>query len=197
MKKAVNIPTPSKKEVIKYLDKWNNLENYVLQEQSLDKLFFEIYPKNTDIRDILIKASSLNDFYSTNIYSIFPVAKHICQLNIDEQLNNFDETLVNDIALIELNGKERNFYSFATKYCSHHNPFEYPIYDAYVEKILLYFCKQDNFSNFKKDDLKDYKKFKQTLLDFKKYYDIDEYNLKEIDKYIWQLGKEYFPKKYK
>lgn len=197
MKKDVNIPTPSKKEVIKYLDKWDSLENYVLQEQSLDKLFLETYPKNTDIRDILIKASSLNDFYSTNIYSIFPVAKHICKLNIDKRLNIFDETLVNDIALIEINGKEKNFYSFATKYCSHHNPIEYPIYDGYVEKILLHFCKQDNFSKFKKDDLKDYKKFKQTLLDFKKYYDIDEYNLKDIDRYIWQLGKEYLPKKYK
>ena len=95
------------------------------------------------------------------------------------------------------NDKEKNFYSFATKYCSHHNPIEYPIYDGYVEKILLHFYKQDNFSNFKKDDLKDYKKFKQTLLDFKKYYDIDEYNLKDIDRYIWQLGKEYLPKKYK
>lgn len=197
MKKVIDIPSPSKNEVIKYLDKWNSLENYVLQEQSLDKLFLETYPKNTDIKDILIKASSLNDFYSTNIYSIFSVAKHIYQLNIDERLNNFDETLVNDIALIEINGKEKNFYSFATKYCSHHNPIEYPIYDGYVEKILLHFCKQDKFSKFKKEDLKDYKKFKQTLLDFKKYYDIDEYNLKYIDRYIWQLGKEYLPKKYK
>ena len=35
-----------------------------------------IYPKNSDINDILIKCSSLNDFYITNIFSIFPVAKH-------------------------------------------------------------------------------------------------------------------------
>ena len=199
MKEAVNIPTPSKKEVIKYLEKWDAPENYVWQkkEDSLKKLFSETYPNNTEIEDILIKANTLNDFYSTNIYSILSVAEHILQLNIDERLNSFDETLVNDIALIEINGKEKNFYSFATKYCSHHHPTEYPIYDVYVEKILLHFCKQDNFSKFKKDDLKNYKKFKQTLLDFKKYYDIDEYNLKDIDRYIWQLGKEYLPKKYK
>lgn len=197
MKTTVSIPTPSKKEVIKYLDKWGTLEHYVWQEKSLNKLFSEIYPNNTKLEDILIKASSLNDFYSTNIYSIFPVAQHILQLNIDERLNSFDETLVNDIALIEINGKEKNFYSFTTKYCSHHHPTEYPIYDGYVEKILLHFCKQDNFSKFKKADLKNYKIFKQTLLDFKKYYDIDEYNLKDIDKYVWLLGKEYLPKKYK
>lgn len=61
----------------------------------------------------------------------------------------------------------------------------------------MYFSKKDNFANFKKLDLKDYQKFKNILIQFKKYYNIDEYNLKEIDRYIWQLGKEYFPKNYK
>ena len=192
----LDIRRPCKKEVVKYLNLWDSLENYVLQERSLDKLFFHTYPKNTEIEDILIKASSLNDFYSTNIFSIFPVAKHILNLNIDERLKNGDETLVNDISKITINGKEKCFYSFATKYCSHHFPVLYPIYDSYVEKILLYFNKRDNFSSFKKEDLKNYKKFKEILIDFKKFYNIDEYNLKDIDRYLWQLGKEYFPKKY-
>lgn len=69
----INISQPNKKEVEKYLTKWNSLENYVLQESALDKLFFDTYPNNTDINDILIKSSALNDFYSTNIFSIFPV----------------------------------------------------------------------------------------------------------------------------
>jgi len=47
-----------------------------------------------------------------------------------------------------------------------------------------------------KNDLKDYVKFRNILNDFKKYYDIDEYNLRDIDKYLWITGKEYFPKKY-
>ena len=192
----INIPKPNKKEVQKYLDKWDSLESYVLQENALDKLFFETYPKNTDISDILIKASALNDFYSTNIFSIFPVAKHILNLNIDDRLARGDETLVNDISNIIINGKLKHFYSFATKYCSHHFPKIFPIYDSYVEKILLYFKKKDNFAQFKKDDLKEYKVFKDTLVKFKKYYDIDKFNLKDIDRYIWQLGKDYFPKKY-
>lgn len=29
-----------------------------------------------------------------------------------------------------------NFYSFASKYCSHHNPLDYPIYDIYVDEVL-------------------------------------------------------------
>ena len=150
----IKLPTPSVSEVEKYLTKWNLLENYVLQENSLDKLFFNIYPYNNDINDILIKCSSLNDFYSTNIFSIFTVAKHILNLNIDERLQKKDLSLVNDIAKLSINGKDKNFYSFATKYCSHHMPTVYPIYDSFVEKVLLYFKKQDKFMDFRKEELK-------------------------------------------
>ena len=52
--KNIIIPTPCKKEVQKYLDLWDSLENYVLQENSLYKLFNKTYPKNTDIDDIIL-----------------------------------------------------------------------------------------------------------------------------------------------
>lgn len=190
------IPNPTKSEVEKYLKKWDSLENYVLQEKSLDKLFLITYPNNMDISDILIKASSLNDFYSTNIFSIVTMGKHIYNLNIDRRLKKSDETLVNDIANVIIKGKRKNFYSFATKYCSHHFPKDFPIYDSYVEKVLMYFKKSDNFFNFKREDLKNYSKFKNILIQFKRFYNIDEYNFKDIDKYLWLLGKEYFTKKY-
>lgn len=190
------LPTPSASEVEKYLTKWYLLENYVLQENSLDKLFFHTYPYNNDINDILIKCSSLNDFYSTNIFSIFTVAKHILSLNIDERLKNKDLSVVNDIAKLSINGKDKNFYSFATKYCSHHMPTVYPIYDSFVEKVLLYFKKQDKFMDFRKEDLKVYDKFIEVLIAFRKFYQIETFSLKDIDRYLWQLGKEYFPKKY-
>jgi len=193
----INIPTPSKKEVENYLNKWNDLENYVLQENALDKLFFKVYPKNTDIDDVLIKCSSLNEFYSTNIFSIFSVAKHILNLNIDKRLKAGDTTLVDEIAHLKIKGKDKFFYSFATKYCSHHFPKEFPIYDYYVEKCLLYFKKKDNFANFKTADLKNYGFFKEILTKFQKYYNIEEYDLKDVDKYLWQLGRNYFPKNYK
>lgn len=193
----IEIPRPCKNEANKYLYRWNLLENYVLQENSLDKLFFDVYPNNTDINDILIKCSSLNDFYSTNIFSIFTVAKHILSLNIDERLKRGDTSLVNDIANVTIGDKQLRFYSFATKYCSHHNPTLYPIYDSFVEKVLLYFKNKDCFCDFKAQDLKDYAKFKSILIKFQEFYDITDFNLKDVDKYLWQLGKEYFPKNYK
>jgi hypothetical protein len=191
------LPHPTIDAVNRYLDLWDSLENYVLQEQSLDKLFFETYPYNTDIRDILVKASTLNDFYSTNIFSIFPVAKHIHALNIDERLHAGDDSLVNEIALVDMGGgTKRNFYSFATKYCSHHFPLLYPIYDSYVEKVLMAYKKQDRFAKFTKGDLKDYPTFKAVVINFSDYYGLNEFNLKDIDRYLWQQGKDYFPIKY-
>lgn len=190
------VPEPSENEVKRYLKKWESSESYTIQESSLNKLFLEICPKNNNINDILIKTSCLNDFYSTNIFSTMTMAKHIYDLNIDKRLKELDETLVNDIANITINDKPKRFYSFASKYCSHHLPEDFPIYDSYVEKVLMYFKRKDNFAEFKSEDLKDYCKFKKVLIQFKRYYNIDKYNLKELDKYIWQLGKEYFTKKY-
>lgn len=190
----LNIPTPCKNEVEKYLDKWNQLENYHLQEDALNKLFHKLCPNNTDITDILLKASTLNDFYSTNIMSIYPVAKHIHNLNIDSRLKSGDITLVDDIKTIQINNRTINNYSFATKYCSHHNSLDYPIYDSYVDQILRHFRNQDNFADFSNNDLKNYTKFKSILNEFKTFYKLDDYNLKQIDQYLWQLGKDYFNK---
>lgn len=41
--------SPTIEEVNKYLKRWDSLENYVLQEDALAKLFFETYPYNKDI----------------------------------------------------------------------------------------------------------------------------------------------------
>ena len=190
------VPTPSISEVERYLQKWDSLENYVLQENALNKLFYDICPNNTDVSDILIKCSTLNDFYSTNIFSIFTVAKHIHELNIDDRLRKGDLSLVNDIASVCINDKQKYFYSFASKYCSHHNPKAYAIYDSYVDKCLVYFKKIDKFSDFRQEELKDYEVFNRVLNDFKAFYGLNKYSLKDIDRYLWQLGKDYFPKKY-
>lgn len=193
----INIPKPNKKIIEEYLIKWGNLEDhYIWQESSLDKLFHKDYKYNTDLNEILIKCSCLNDFYSTNIFLIYPVAKNIYDLKIDKRLKDGDPSLVNDIARVTISGKEKVFYSFASKYCSHHNNIEFPIYDYFVDRMLMYFKSKDKFAKFTKDDLKDYVKFKDILIRFKKFYNIDEYNLRDIDKYLWIAGKEYFPKKY-
>lgn len=189
-------PKPSFSEVNKYLNEWKNLEGYTSQEEALNKLFLELLPGNSEIADILLKASCLNDFYSTRIFAIYPVAKRILSIkDLDKRLKSGDIKLVCELGSVKIGDTKRYFYSFATKYCSHHNPIAFPIYDSYVERVLLYFNEVDKFSSFKKKDLKNYRKFKGILLDFQRYYKLERFNLKEIDRYLWLLGKEFFPKK--
>jgi len=169
----INVPNPSSEQVEFYLRAWDELENYHLQEDALDKLFFQLCPENLEMSDILLKVATLNDFYSTNIFSVYPVAKHILSLDIDARLESGDVTLVSDLQKVTINGVEKNFYSFSTKYCSHHKPLEYPIYDSYVEKVLCCFRDRDGFAKFKTPELKAYEKFKDTLIDFRSFYGLD------------------------
>jgi hypothetical protein len=191
-----NPTRPSKQQLEEYLNRWESLDNYRLQESALEKLFHKTYPKNEKMDDILIKVASLNDFYSTNIFSIFSIARHIKELNIDDGLNNGDLTLVNKIAKLTINYKNKNFYSFASKYCSHHQPEKFPIYDSYVDIVLRYFKQKDGFYLFQNNDLKDYLKFTEVLKKFNEFYEL-ETDFKKLDQYLWQLGREIFPKNYK
>ena len=93
-------------------------------------------------------------------------------------------------------GKIKKFYSFATKYCSRHKPLDYPIYDSYVDKLLRYFRDVDGFISFTNDDLKNYMYYKDIIIKFREFYGLQQFNLKQVDKYLWQLGKEKFPKNY-
>ena len=196
MTQLIEIKRPSLEEVEKYtIEKID--EHYKLQEVALNKLFTKTYPKNDDIDDILIKASSLNDFYSTKIFSIFPVAKHIKDLNIDKGLEDGDLSLVSKIASININGVNKKFYSFASKYCSHHKPEKFPIYDYYVDTMLKYFQKTDSFYKSKKMDLKNYETFCDVINEFIKFYGLGKFKIKQIDVYLWQLGKAAFPRNYK
>lgn len=193
----MNLISPNTTEIEKYLSLWRTLENYTLQESSLSILFNELCPRNDSIEHILLKVSALNDFYSTNIFDTYTVAKHILQFNIDDELNLGCKHIVNQIALVTIKGKQRNFYSFATKYCSHHKPDIYPIYDSYVVKMLMYFKRTDKFCRFKKEDLKQYQIFIDVIIRFREFYGLERFSLREIDIYLWLAGKEYFPIKYK
>lgn len=45
--KKIQIETPSNEEAGKYIKIWDAQDNWVLQERSLDKLFFKVCPKRS------------------------------------------------------------------------------------------------------------------------------------------------------
>lgn len=187
----------------------NKLREEVLEEHFKDS-------KNTKLSDVLVKVALLDNFYRTRIpvNNIVPIARHIQAMNIDERLHNeeIDVDLVNDIAYgtseykkkifekededaEDLNIKISNVYSFASKYCSWHNP-EYPIADSYSKGMLFYINKADPF--YKIDDdkmpskvsLNDYRVFYEMYMAFKKHYfrNTPDISNKKIDTYLWKYA---------
>ena len=194
----------SEAELKLYLENWDNLQKYVEHESALTMIFRELdeFKNNDDIKHIIIKCSALNDFYATNIYDIEKVARHILSIkDIDRRLRDGDVTLVNEIADVP---DHKRVYSFASKYCSHHNPEAFPIFDSYVEAVLMFLQKNHSKDGkfcysrepHKKDPttphLRDYKVFKEAIDCVRVEFGLQKYSYKDVDRYLWQLGKDYY-----
>ncbi len=155
---------------------------------------FGKYPDNHALRDVLIKATALNSLYSTNIYAIVRTAQNIVCQNIDADLRSGSLEVVDKIARVEVPGKTRNNYSFASKYCHWHQPEMYPIYDSYVDKLLWAYHVQRQFENFKLVDLRNYSRYKEIVESFRKCYSLTQFGLKDLDKFLWGYGRDYVNK---
>lgn len=190
------IEDPSVEEVLRYVNIWDNLDIYSQPDVFLKKLFTETYCDNVDVYQVMVKVCMLNTIYNTNIHHPLLVANHIVGLDVDNQIRNGNLSIINDFAKIKLgNTKVVRYYSFATKYCSFHNPTSYPVYDSFVGKVLLYFRDANigsSFYNFKNSDFRDYEKFVNILCKFRSYYGLEQFSYKDLDKYLWQIGKKHF-----
>src|ERR1700683_3664825 len=102
-----------------------------IAERALRELFTQ-YPRNSDRAHVLLKVVALNRLYSAGILAVYDVANHICQQEIDAALSNGAPEVVDKIAKVTISssGKQRGFWSFATKYCSWHNQPSYPMWDS-------------------------------------------------------------------
>lgn len=123
-----------------------------------------------------------------DVLYLFSISKNIYYLDFDKDVQEGDEKLVMDVSKVEVDGKEKQFYSFATKFCNRHNPKAYPVYDEEIGKALLHFKKVDSFYDFKDEKLEDYHEFKKILLEFRKHYDLEEIEFKDLEKYLRHIG---------
>jgi hypothetical protein len=164
-------------------------------EIALTKLI-DKFPQNADLADVLLKVTTINGLYSTNIYSLVALARHIWKLdNIDAMVSVGDTRAVELIAKIQFKGdqKDRHLYSFASKYCSWHNQKDFPIYDSRARNTLWKYRKQDRFYHFSSDDVwcyHGYAKFCEIVEAFRDNYGLKDLNFKSIDKFLYWLDVE-------
>lgn len=152
------------------------------------RLAFQHFPRNDALPEVLVKVVTLNRLYSTNIYDVYTVAKHICDCNIDEGLTAGDPALVGCIANVKIGQKPRYNYSFATKFCAMHQPDLFQIYDSLADLALWRYQKQDRFSTFRRQDLWRYDRYLAVVSDFQSHYGLAEATRREIDCFLWLTG---------
>jgi hypothetical protein len=153
-------------------------------------LLCDKFPDNQTLESTLLKSIVINTLYATQIRAIIPVAKHIVSLNIDERLKKGVPELVDEIATVTIKEKVRRNYSFATKYCSFHNPSEYPIYDGFVDKLLNAYQRKEKFAATDLGDLKQYRRFKIVISEFIGFYGLQNIAPKKLDSFLWLYGRE-------
>ena len=83
----------------------------------------------------------------------------------------------------------KQYLSFASKFCSWHNPTAYPIYDGNVHECLYSYQKQDSFAEFQnEDDLYYYQKLLDTVVAFRNHYGLNSLSFKQLDKFMCLSG---------
>lgn len=179
---------PSVKDAKWFINNWREVGRFSATVDAMLKICQQ-YPNNNNLEEVLIKCAVIDNFSSTNVFDLYSMAEHIVGKHVDEKLKKGDYSVVDDIAKVEIGGKERNFYSFATKYCHYHNPNRFAIYDSYVAKVLCAF--PNDFRKIREKDLREkYETFIDVLNGFKKQFNL-ELSFDDLDKYLWRLGRWY------
>lgn len=164
--------------------------------ESLGKLFSSLSDEEND-NEVSIKVAALNQLYSTAIQYIKPVvAKIVSEVkqNHSEMSDDAYLNLVDRIASIEwvseTTGKhhKRKNLSFASKYVHFLSKGYAPIYDSYIWLVMVAYQKEKNIK-INLSSPKSYSEFYRFFTKFKESYCLESYSNYQIDKFLWQHGK--------
>jgi hypothetical protein len=189
--------TPTAELVQAACEKFDREESVI--ESALKELFSQ-YPGNVDLSHVLLKVVAVNTLYSTQITAhsetmpnVVDVAQHIRKnaQKIDAGLAAGSPEIVETIAWVSVPGKkDRNNFSFATKYCSWHKPEAYPIYDSNVQRYLEFLQEKTDFAKGFNVSATHwtYAQFLVAMENLRKHYGLGSFTFKEIDKFLWSEG---------
>jgi hypothetical protein len=164
---------------------------------SLTKLFNSLEDE-TNKHEVSIKVAALNQIYSTAIQYIAPVVSQITE-NIDNNhktlsITQYVET-VDKIATVTwvspITGKvhTRCNMSFSSKYIHFLSGCQLPIYDSYIWIVMIGYLNQKNKTTLSFAPPKTYQEFYSVFLGFQNDFKLTEYTNYDLDKYLWQYGK--------
>ena len=155
---------------------------------------FSQYHSNDNQSHVLLKVVALNRLYSTNIFAVHDMARHIHKLaqEVDAALRTGAPEIVGKIAtvIISATGKTRRSYSFASKFCSWHNRDSYPIWDSHVDAYLCSLRRTEFSKHMRVRGYlwNYYPEFVELMTKFKEFYGLGSFSFKDIDKFLYAHG---------
>lgn len=165
--------------------------------ESLSKLFDSLNNEE-NAHEVYIKVAALNQIYSTAIQYIAPVVNKIIQeIDSDHRSYNLERyvELVDKISVVNwvspTTSKEhtRRNISFSSKYIHFLSGRKLPIYDSYIWIVMIGYISQRGEKNISFSTPETYSEFFQVFCKFKIMFYLNKYSNYEIDKFLWQYGK--------
>lgn len=164
---------------------------------SLSKLFDSLSNEENP-HEVAIKVAALNQIYSTAIQYITPVVEKII-LEIDNSHTSYSfEQYVASVDKISTvswvspttsKNHTRCNLSFSSKYIHFLSGRKIPIYDSYIWILLVGYMSQKYNNSISFATPKTYTQFYDVFIKFKAEYKLNSYSNYDIDKYLWQHGK--------
>lgn len=164
---------------------------------NLTKLF-NSFNDETNEYEVLIKVAALNQIYSTAIQYIAPVVSQI-QKNINNNHKTFSIaqyaemvdkiTTVTWVSPTSAKQHTRRNLSFSSKYIHFLSGRQLPIYDSYIWIVMIGYLNQKNKTKLSYSPPKSYQEFYSLFLRFKDDFGLTERTNYDLDKYLWQYGK--------
>lgn len=157
-----------------------------LTEEAIAQLVRE-FPYNTDPSHVLLKVVVVNDLYGAGLPRkyIEPITRHITGLHIDAAIAEGKAAVVDDI--INCAGLKEKYFSFASKFCSWHNPTAYPIYDRNVDECLWHYNGRYRFVTYNRGNYS-YVQFVAIVNALRNRFCLKEVTFKKLDKALWHFG---------
>ena len=164
--------------------------------ESLSKLFDSL-DDETNPFEVSIKVAALNQIYSTAIQYIVPVVdKIVLEIDNSHKKYNLEKyvELVDKVSTVnwvspttKIEHTRRNI-SFCSKYIHFLSGRKLPIYDSYIWIVMIgYINQKGDKTSFSPP--KTYTEFFQVFSNFKSLFNLQEYSNYELDKFLWQYGK--------
>lgn len=182
-------------EFVSKMNKLNSSENEL--NNKLLKLF-RTFNDESNHNDVIIKVAALNKLYSTAIININPVAEQIVNVfsDLKSKPNSKDEyiKLIDRISIVKWNNGVKNFtrnnLSFSSKYIHFYNEYKTPIYDSYIWILIKGYLGQKNKLNISFASPSNYSIFLIEFEKFRKEFGLEKYSIYEVDKFLWQYGRQ-------